>query len=177
MQDIGAVSQGCQDTLKNFLCKFYFSYCKIESSLRDYVIFKPSRSATWLENNRISQTWVYLMIPIYLVYAISICNGSLNIAKPDIDLFTCGLSQFGDTAADQRKAAMNSNAAFSAYLASEGQTQPPNNSPSGTSNGGIAGWKIAVIVIGVLVGVGLVSAGGFFLYRRNKRQGYATFEK
>ncbi len=40
-------------------------YCKRESSLRAYEIFKPNRCAIWLENYISPQTWFYFTIVAY----------------------------------------------------------------------------------------------------------------
>ncbi len=71
---IGAKIGVFQETVKTFkIPQFSFrkpklvvnisSYCKIEPSLRVYVIFKPNRTAIWLENDISPQTWFYFTIP------------------------------------------------------------------------------------------------------------------
>ncbi len=47
--------------------------CKIEPSLRAYLIFKPNRSAIWLENYISPQTWFYFRI-VCLLILLLFCN-------------------------------------------------------------------------------------------------------
>jgi len=102
-------------------------------------------------------------------FYVPICNSTNNILRPDMSLLTFSSDS-------QKDAAVNANAVFSSYLATEGKTasQPSNNDKP--SDDKLAGWKIALIVIGVLAGVALIGIGIVFAYKRSMRAKYESMK-
>lgn len=89
--------------------------------------------------------------------------------RPSFSNFSCNGNELDNK---QYETALYSNRAFSSYLTAMGMYyfKP-------AANTGLAGWKIALIVIFTVVGVVLIAGGGFYGYRRFKnRAGYRALE-
>jgi len=99
-----------------------------------------------------------------------------DFQKPHLSVFACNSTNSrrdaGDVDTAQLREVAYQSAPFSAYMAAEGRTQnytPDNNGGSS----GLEGWKIALIVIGSVVG-GVMLVGIVAVYMKKRRGNYSA---